>query len=148
MSNKFKVNDPAATTLGVVETAVLVFVPFLLRDGLPAVVCYALSAVFALLGVYFVLLKAASLTVDEEGVHCKRPLRKDITIKWSELGSCGTYSRVIFGKSKQFVYFSKKTLSGSVAEAQQKQTLTGDFVFALKVPELAAAVRQYSGRKT
>ncbi len=147
MSNKFKVNDPAATTLGVVETAVLVFVPFLLRDGLPAVVCYALSAVFALLGVYFVLLKAASLTVDEEGVHCKRPLRKDITIKWAELGSCGTYSRVTYIKGKQFVYFSKKTLSGSIAEAQQKQTLTDDFVFALKVPDLEAAVRKYSGRK-
>ena len=147
MSNKFKVNDPAATTLGVVETAVLVFVPFLLRDGLPAVVCYALSAVFALLGVYFVLLKAASLSLDEEGVHCKRPLGQNITIKWSELGGCGTYGRVIFGKSKEFVYFSKKTLSGSVAEAQQKQTLTDDFVFALKVPELEAAVRKYSGRK-
>jgi len=148
MSNKFKVNDTATTTLGIIETVVFAFVPFLLRDGLPAVVCYALSAMFALVGVYFVLTKAASLTVDGEGVHCKRPLKKDINIKWAELGSCGTYSRVIFGKSKQFVYFSKKTLSGSVAEAQQKQTLTGDFVFALKVPELEAAVRQYSGRKT
>ena len=147
MSNKFKVNDPAAMTLGVIESIVLIFAPFLLRDGLPAALCYALSAVFALMGVYFVLLQAASLTLDEEGVHCKRPLRKDITIKWTELGGCGTYGRVTYIKGKEFVYFSKKTLSGSVAEAQKKHALTDDFVFALKVPELEAAVRKYSGRK-
>lgn len=147
MTSKFKVYDPASNTLGLVESFVFIFVPLLLRDGLPKVLCYALCGMFALVWVIFALSKKAYLTVDEVGLHCNRPFKKVVTIKWAELACSGTYSRTIYGKEKNFMYFATRHFSGTISDAQAKQIISEDYFFAFKTAELEKTIKKYLSDK-
>lgn len=144
-SKKFRVYKSSVYLLGRIETFVMIFVPLLLRDLLSPTLSYICCGFFAFVWLYYMLVTGGTVTVETDGISCRRPLKKPVLLKWSDIVCSGCFVKRVYSKELNFRYFSSKPLESSVLDADAAPPrLSETLVFAVNSPELEAAVKNHS----